>query len=279
MHTLMFKNNKYTKIYYQIINRAKDRPRPDEYVEKHHIIPKCLGGTNESDNLAVLTAREHFVCHLLLTKMHDTNKLKYALVMLTLRNQYHTSRYILNSRQYEFVKRCNSKATTDRLTGATGHALGIRCYYNTVTGEEQYSRTPPSSLDWVAGSPSRSKRMMGIHLNRVYYYHPDTNNVISLHKDASPPVGYVKGNPNADTSAYSSIKGSKYYYNPITKEERRMAGEIPPDWYPGRAVMFITDGKTSILINKWDTIPTGFKKGRYMDWKRNSKLTSQKELT
>jgi len=64
----MFIENKYTKIYYSIINHANIEPRSG-YVEKHHIIPKSLGGSNRKENLVVLTAREHFVCHLLLTKM------------------------------------------------------------------------------------------------------------------------------------------------------------------------------------------------------------------
>jgi hypothetical protein len=39
------------------------------YTEAHHIIPKSLGGTDDRSNIAVLTAREHYICHLLLPKM------------------------------------------------------------------------------------------------------------------------------------------------------------------------------------------------------------------
>lgn len=76
----MFNNNKYTCWYYQIIDRAKTR-KVDGYVERHHIVPKSLGGTNIKDNLVSLTAREHFVCHLLLTKMtngEDKKKMSRA---------------------------------------------------------------------------------------------------------------------------------------------------------------------------------------------------------
>ena len=64
----MFLENKYTSCYNKIIMRSKDR-RLEGYKETHHVIPKSLGGTNDKDNLAVLTAREHLICHLLLTKM------------------------------------------------------------------------------------------------------------------------------------------------------------------------------------------------------------------
>jgi hypothetical protein len=76
----MFKNNKYTTIYLAIIQRAKSR-NISGYSEKHHIIPKCMGGTNEENNVVKLTAREHFVCHLLLIRMTPPEyraKLVYA---------------------------------------------------------------------------------------------------------------------------------------------------------------------------------------------------------
>lgn len=65
----MFNDSKYTKTYFKIIENAKIRTNENGYYEKHHIIPRSCGGTNEHSNLIILTAKEHFVCHLLLTKM------------------------------------------------------------------------------------------------------------------------------------------------------------------------------------------------------------------
>jgi hypothetical protein len=60
----MFKDNKYTKHYNLLIEKAKNRTLPKEtYTEKHHIIPRSMGGSNKKENLAHLTAREHFICH------------------------------------------------------------------------------------------------------------------------------------------------------------------------------------------------------------------------
>ena len=70
MEKVVFLENKYTRWYYNITTNARARQLPKEsYIEKHHILPKALGGNNSEINLANLTAREHFVCHLLLTKM------------------------------------------------------------------------------------------------------------------------------------------------------------------------------------------------------------------
>jgi len=68
----------YKKIYESIISRARGRVI-EGYKEKHHIVPKCLGGGNEQDNLVDLTPEEHYVCHQLLVKLHPDNiKILYA---------------------------------------------------------------------------------------------------------------------------------------------------------------------------------------------------------
>jgi hypothetical protein len=64
---MIFIDSKYTRWYYNIVTNAKSRIL-NEYSEKHHVIPKSCGGSNSKNNLVVLTAKEHFICHLLLTK-------------------------------------------------------------------------------------------------------------------------------------------------------------------------------------------------------------------
>lgn len=58
----------YQKIYDNIIHNRLLNSITDGYTECHHILPKSLGGSNDKSNLINLTAREHFICHLLLTK-------------------------------------------------------------------------------------------------------------------------------------------------------------------------------------------------------------------
>lgn len=74
MRQNLFYKNKYRKWYFKIIDNANLRKIQNGYTEKHHIIPKCLNGSNDKDNIANLTAREHFICHLLLTKMVKTKE-------------------------------------------------------------------------------------------------------------------------------------------------------------------------------------------------------------
>ena len=52
--------------------------------ENHHILPRCLGGGNESFNLVKLTLKEHIFVHRLLSKMHPHHSgLNYAVVLLS----------------------------------------------------------------------------------------------------------------------------------------------------------------------------------------------------
>lgn len=121
----MYLNNKYSRSYFNIINRAKSRATTKKeakkicgYVEKHHIIPKVLGGLNSDDNIVFLTAREHFICHLLLTKMVE-GKSKYqmdkAVNIMTVSTSKHQRQFKLSSRIFEIVKR-NAALAHSRLT-------------------------------------------------------------------------------------------------------------------------------------------------------------------
>ncbi len=75
----------YQKIYTDIINKRKLDPASNYgYSENHHIIPRSLGGSDEQYNIVSLTAKEHFICHLLLVKINynhtgNMRKMIYAL--------------------------------------------------------------------------------------------------------------------------------------------------------------------------------------------------------
>ena len=108
----MYLQNKYTRIYNIIIERAKSR-KITGYTEKHHIIPKSLGGSNDKENLVFLTAREHFICHRLLPKMlegESKRKMVFAAWSMTIvNNKNHNRQYKISSRTYEHLKRERSE--------------------------------------------------------------------------------------------------------------------------------------------------------------------------
>jgi hypothetical protein len=116
---MIFINNKYTSIYYRIIDNSRNRILPKEvYKERHHIIPKSLGGTNSVDNLVWLTGREHLICHLLLVRMTEgkfkSKMISAAWSMANLENNNQT-RKKLNARQYSSLREQFSKTHSIRM--------------------------------------------------------------------------------------------------------------------------------------------------------------------
>lgn len=90
----------YYKIYNQLIERAQNRVL-FSYKEKHHIVPKCVGGGNNFENLVELTAREHFIAHLLLLKIYPNKpKIWYAYWLMCNRNNIKSGRIYEEARKY-----------------------------------------------------------------------------------------------------------------------------------------------------------------------------------
>lgn len=116
----MYLHNKYSKYYFSIINNAKSRVLDDNvYVENHHIIPRSLGGIDDENNLVKLTAREHFICHLLLTKMtngYQKHQMIFAsqMMLVSKHSQY---RYVPSSRIYQIVKEQAGKTISELKKG------------------------------------------------------------------------------------------------------------------------------------------------------------------
>ena len=100
----------YQKIYENIIEKAKFENRKKLiktssnwlYYEEHHIIPRCLNGNNDKQNKVLLTAKEHFVCHKLLTYIYSHNKSIYnAFYLMCSAGKY---KYNVSSRDYAYAR-------------------------------------------------------------------------------------------------------------------------------------------------------------------------------
>lgn len=91
----------YKNIYNSLVIRGKSRTLTG-YKERHHIVPRCLGGNDDLSNLVDLTPEEHFVAHQLLVKMYPSNaKLIFATKMLTVSS----GNVKRNNKMYGWLKR------------------------------------------------------------------------------------------------------------------------------------------------------------------------------
>lgn len=125
----MFINNKYSVIYYNIINRAVNRVLTG-YKEKHHIIPRSFGGSNDKTNLVNLTAREHYLAHWLLTKMCTSeykSKMLYAFWRMN-----NNKKYRFNSRAFETIKLQNAKSHSNNMSGKNNPFYGKKHTTETI---------------------------------------------------------------------------------------------------------------------------------------------------
>ncbi len=129
----------YKKLYDNIIENRKNNPIKG-YKERHHIIPRSLGGIDSKENLVDLTAREHFICHYLLVKMYpkfsfEWYKMNHAFMMMKCQslNQY---RYF-NSHLYESLRENFSKVMSFTQNGEKNSQYETMWVYNQETLESK----------------------------------------------------------------------------------------------------------------------------------------------
>ena len=98
----------YQKIYNQLIQKRLTDSLSKKYCycETHHIIPRSEGGSDDDDNKVNLTAREHYIAHLLLAKIYNDYKMWHSVNLMSRLN----AKVKINSRLYEIV-RINSART------------------------------------------------------------------------------------------------------------------------------------------------------------------------
>lgn len=96
----------YHRHYDLLITRARNR-KLEGYLERHHIIPKCIGGTDEAENIVSLTAEEHYLAHQLLVKIHPGVK---GLVFATMAMCGKGRTKARNNKSYGWLRKLCSEA-------------------------------------------------------------------------------------------------------------------------------------------------------------------------
>lgn len=174
-----FKNKKYGIWYNNLIVKAKNRTLPkDCYVEVHHIVPKSFTSDDSPTNLVRLTAREHYIAHLLLWKMQFVapyhKKMNYALnCMMNKLSKTNRRTYKINSRLYQSMRIEYSELMKIDMSGKGNHFYGKKHSQDTMEKMLAYHNSPevrklksdrvkgdknPSKLPGVGDKISKSKK-------------------------------------------------------------------------------------------------------------------------
>jgi hypothetical protein len=162
----VFLHNKYSKWYFDIISTAQTRTEDLLYFEKHHILPKSLGGKNNKENLVKLTAREHFICHWLLTKMVSNTKHRYqmwnAFSCMLYRENSSQHRYKISSRKFEIIKQAGSQIKSERFSGENNPMYGKRGdlspHYGKIWTDEHRKNASESHKGRLRTEEARAKQ-------------------------------------------------------------------------------------------------------------------------
>ena len=180
---MIFIDNKYTKYYNDIIKNAQERHLPEDvYVEKHHIIPRSLGGDNRKTNLVLLTAREHFVCHLLLIKMTEKQaRFKMLSAVTRFRQVNSKQQRAFTSWEYKKIRECAISARTGQKHSIETRQK-IKDKHHDVTGSNN-----PMYGKLGADNP-KSKRLIAIDPGGVVYDVVGINHFSRQHNLTCPLV-------------------------------------------------------------------------------------------
>ena len=111
----------YSRIYESLVSRARHR-QAIGYVERHHILPKCLGGDDAKENLVDLYPEEHLLAHLLLVKMNPGNeKLVFAANMMLVSS---TTQKRVTNKTYGWLRRLHVKSLSQINKGTNNPQYG-----------------------------------------------------------------------------------------------------------------------------------------------------------
>ena len=161
-HSIVYEMN-YQKVYDDLIAKCQARQFVDGYKERHHIIPKSLGGANDLSNLVDLTAREHFVAHFLLAKLHGGNQ------WLSINRMRGNDSFYINSRLYEVARKEIVKVTSKRFKGVakseetkTKMSVSARKYHGTDLKPVKIKRGEKGYVSPIKGVPRPTPWRIGV---------------------------------------------------------------------------------------------------------------------
>lgn len=197
----------YRKIYFKLIKNRRENHPNNCYIENHHIIPKSLGGKDLKTNLVLLTAKEHFIVHYLLTKMFSNKTKKAKMIMafsLMLLKSENQKRYRFTSRQFQYLRELHSNSIKI-LQGGTKNSQYGKVWITDGVNNKSISSKNEIPNGWVKGrsifksnklnkkeakklETKRNKEKNKEYYNRLYliYCEKGWNEIAKVYKYSKP---------------------------------------------------------------------------------------------
>ena len=256
----------YQKIYDALIFKRLHNPASKEfsYTENHHIIPRSIDRTLESDcnNIVNLSAREHFIAHALLVKIYKQNgdKEKYIKMLFafdamsklygSIRNPELRYKNHSNSKLYEIwkIELSNYIKTSNCFKGENSSSYGRKMYHDPITNKIKFFKEGDKiPKGWIKGSSDKFKNMKNT-LNTIWVHNIETNEHKCLNK--KDVEQFLINHPNFKKGMSPKSKCHLQHYNPTTgkkwitnlqlKESKLISKneKLPNEWLNGRISNF-----------------------------------------
>lgn len=211
MNYQIFIDSKYTNWYFGIVENAVSciRIKSNENLyESHHIIPKSLGGNNDKENLVLLTPREHFICHWLLTKMvhipRHKKSMYHAMHRLTFGNNKHLSWQYEKARiaqRNALLGKCRPKETKEKISKSqTGENNSFYGKSHSTESKKLISQKTKNAItdEWRKQNSDRNKgennSMYGRSIVKEKNLKWYNNGIDVIYvSEGTQPNGYIRG--------------------------------------------------------------------------------------
>ena len=188
----------YKKVYdniilnYRYLNLQKlNKTDPNYiYLEIHHILPRCMNGSNDIENLVNLPAKAHFICHLLLPKIYKNTKFEYKLWTAAHRFIYGNdmkNKIRITSNQYKIIKENLSKFRSKANIGKGNPNYGNK--WNQEQRDNLSKQKKGKSLEQIMGKERADiakEKMSKAQKNRKhkkgYHLSKETRKLMSINR-------------------------------------------------------------------------------------------------
>ncbi len=246
------RKTKYHNIYDRLIDKAKQRDLSELAVyEKHHIIPRSFGGSDEDDNIVNLSLREHFLAHKLLIKMtvgKERSKMLMALYMMS-----NTRGIRLSSRVYAEAKMACREWFSRPMDDHTKKILSdiqinlwadpeYKAKMTAIFNSDECSSKKSSSIkSWIENNPEKHNERM----NKINKNPEKIRKTAEWHTGKKRPKETGEKISQKKKGIPAKNKGTLHYFNVETCESiQLLKGEIPPiGWVRGTGVKVHNRGK------------------------------------
>ncbi len=192
----------YLYRYDRLIEYCKNKDYSNQKTEKHHIKPKCIGGTDEKQNICKMSLREHFIAHYLLANAYDVGKLWSAFRIMCSRCRKS------NSKLYAAGKTKMAKYNSEKM----------KAYFASLSDEQRKNFSENCRL-----------RMIGVHVGKKEYFDTIANIFVKLKKEDVKEHHILKFNhtiSNQNKGKVTVKNKDGEILSVSTSDERYLSGEL-----------------------------------------------------